>query len=48
MSLGEWLAYAAGWRKAHGGPDKPRPPSDEQFYDMVARLGGGRVHGYGS
>ena len=36
MSLWEYHAAVAGWNKAQSG-DKPEPPTDEEFDQMVER-----------
>lgn len=31
MSLGEWVAVARGWNKAHGAKDEAAPPTEDEF-----------------
>lgn len=50
MSLYQLGAYVAGWSKANGVEDKPAPPTDEEFEEMLAAsaardMGKGRVNG---
>lgn len=35
MSLYQLASAIEGWAKAHGGDDKPEPPSDEDYDAMM-------------
>jgi hypothetical protein len=39
MSLWEFAACTDGFNRAHGGDEKPEPPTEAEFYDMLERLG---------
>lgn len=39
MTLGQFLACLDGWNRAHGAPEKPGAPSDEEFEAMKANMG---------
>lgn len=37
MSMAEWIAVCDGWEHAHGGADKPEPPSAEEYWRLVSQ-----------
>lgn len=38
-SLWEFACAVDGWNRAHGGDDRPGPPSDAEFDAMMERFG---------
>ena len=39
MTLGQFLACRDGWSSTHGGPEKPEPPTEEEFEAMKRQHG---------
>jgi len=39
MTLAEFSACVDGWKRANGAEDRPEPPSDEKFAQMLAEAG---------
>jgi len=37
MTLWQFAAAVDGWNRTHGGEEKPEPPTDEEFDEMLRR-----------
>lgn len=37
LSLAQYIAVCEGWRLAHGGEEKPEPPTADEYYRLTGK-----------